>query len=99
MASNTVIKVKDKNKLQKNVTNINSLMVDLAKELEQLSKNINALMVGDKTTPYWNGTDAARFYSLAISNLKHDIDDYVSARSQLDTLGRLYEVVNAGYQK
>ena len=57
MASNTVIKVKDKAKLQKNVTNINSLMVDLAKELEQLSKNINALMVGDKTTPYWNGTD------------------------------------------
>ena len=93
------VTVKDKNKLKTNVTNINSYMTKIDTELKSLSNNINAMMVGDKTTPYWNGSDAATFYKNAIANLKHDIDAYVSARNQLDALGELYELVNSGYKK
>jgi len=99
MANKTEITVKDKNKLKTNVTNINSYMTKIDAQLSDLSKNLNAMMVGDKTTPYWNGEDAVSFYNVGISNLKNDIEDYVSAKNELDALGELYELVAAGYKK
>ena len=99
MAKTTKITVRDKNKLKTNVVNINSYMVKLSNELKSLSDNLNAMMVGDKNTPYWNGEDAIKFYNVGISNLKNDIADYVTARNELDVLGELYELVAAGYMK
>ena len=101
MASNTgtSVTVKNKDTLKKNVVNINTYMAKIAEELKLLSNNLNTLMKGKDGVAYWDGDDAVRFYNIAVSNLKNDIADYVTARNELEVLGRIYELVNAGYKK
>ncbi len=81
----------NKTGLKKNVININSYMTQIAKELKELSSNINALMVGNADGPYWNGNKAMRFYKKAIGNLGNDIIDYGTARKVLVKLANKYE--------
>ncbi len=91
--------VKDKKKLKNNIETINSYMCKLADELNGLSQNLNNLMKGDNDGPYWNGEDAASFYKIAVKNLNNNIEDYVSARGRLESLGTLYELVDQGIKK
>lgn len=81
----------NKTGLKKNVVNINTYMTQLAKELKDLSSNINALMVGNADGPYWNGNKAMKFYKVAITNLAHDNKDYKTAYNRLSSLAVSYE--------
>ncbi len=78
--------IKNKTALKKNVTNINTYMIQLANELQSLSANVNAMMIGNTEGPYWNGNKAMRFYKKAIGNLENNIKDYESAYNRLQVL-------------
>ncbi len=99
MAKKTSATVKDKKLLKSYVTQINAEMKILAGEIKKLSENLDKMMKGEKDGPFWNGEDAQTFFKVAVANLKHDIDDYVTAKEKLDALGELYELVNLGYKK
>ncbi len=83
---------KSKNDLKKSVTNINTNMKELEKQIGQLSKAIQLMMNGDsKNGPMWNGVRAKSFYNKAIANIRNDIADYKNAYEALKSYANFYE--------
>ena len=84
----------DKNKLKKNIINVNNSLDQLASELKKLNNDLDIMMGNGRSgEPYWNGGSASTFYKNAIINFKDNIADYKAAYNKLNDIAVKYETL------
>lgn len=81
----------NKKKLKTNISNINTELNSLAKEMKKLSEYLEAMMKGNSDGPYWNGASAKTFYTKAVTNVSNNISDYKAAYNKLNAIAVKYE--------
>ena len=88
-----------KAKLKPSIEEANECLKKISAELKALSINLKTLMRGDEEGAYWNGKDACEFYKVAKANVQNDVNEYINAKSKLNELGKLYELVDLELKK
>ena len=94
----------DKNKARTMVSNrIDPVLTKVYNCIKKLNEDLNIMMKGDSSGPYWEGSSAMMFYEDAVKNMKNDILNYNKSRKicaedveRLDKLLKKDESVKSG---
>ncbi len=80
-----------KKNIKSDVIKMNTTLGALQKKLTKLSSDLEQMMKGNGSGPYWNGSKAKKFYTKAVKNLENNIKDYNYALGVVSNLAVSYE--------